>query len=155
MDLYYSSIVELLVKNIGIKPMELYKISGIESKRNFITEINHLIANHRIIKKDNYQFIRVRYSPKVLYLLEYVKDNERPTKIHEINFLPTSELERLFEYVNNGTEPEDCLEFELQITRYQIKGKYQSYFENHTGIMLDFEKNRYYLWAKFLDPFPD
>ena len=155
MDLYYSHIVELLVKNIGIKPMELYKISGIESKRDFLKEINQLILSHRIIRKDNYQYIRKRYSPKVLYLWEYEKDSERPTKIHEINFLPTSELEREFGYVNNGTEQEDCLEFELQITGYQITEKHQAYFENHTGLTLNFEKNRYYLWAKFLDPFKE
>ena len=155
MDFYYNHIIDLLVKNIGIKPMELYKISGIENKREFLKEINLLVADHRIIKEHNYEFLRSRYSPKVLTLWEYEKSSHTQTSKHTINFIPTAVLEKEFGYVNNGTEQEDCLEFELQITGYQINEKYKSYFENHTGLVLDFDKYKYYLWAKFLDPFPN
>lgn len=155
MDIYYNYIIDLLVKNIGIKPFELYKISGIESKREFLIEINQLVADHRIIKEHSYEFLRCRYSPKVLFLWEYEKSSNTQTAKHTINFIPTNVLEKELEYINNGTEQEDCLEFELQITGYQINEKYKSYFENHTSLTLDFDRYEYYLWAKFLDPFPN
>ena len=155
MDLYYNHIVDLLVNNIGIKQLELYKISGIESKREFLTTINRLVADHRIIKQFDHEYIRSRYSPKVLYLWECEKSSDTSIKDYRINFIPTAVLEKELEYVNNGTEQEDCLEFELQITGFQINKKYKSYFENHTGLVLDFDKYKYYLWAQFLDPFPN
>ena len=152
-DLYYITIVDLLTKNIGISRTDLYKISGIESKRKFLTEINHLLVNHRIIKEYDSEYIRPRYSPKVLSLWEYKKKSGAEGTEHTINFIPTAVLEKELEYVNNGTEQEDCLEFELQITGYPIKDRNKTYFENHTGLTLDFDKNNYFLWAKFPSPF--
>ena len=153
MNLYHSSIVELLASNIAISRKELYKISGIESKREFLNEINRLIADHRIIMEYSPEYIRGRYSPKVLYLSEHVKDSDTEGKEYKINFIPTSVLKKDLEYVNNGTEQEDCLEFELQIAGYPIQAKDKAYFENHTGLTLDFDENNYYLWGKFLYPF--
>ena len=101
----------------------------------------------------SHEFIRARYSPKVLYLLEREKNSDTEGKEYKINFIPTCVLEKDLEYVNNGTEQEDCLEFELQIAGYPIKAKDKAYFENHTGLTLDFDKNNYYLWGKFLYPF--
>lgn len=155
MDLYYSPIVELLVKNIGIKRTALYEKSGIQNKREFLTEMDRLQADHRVIKEYGHEYSRFRYSPKVLSLWEHEKCADFSIIKHKINFLHTKVLEKEFEYINNGTEQEDCLEFELQITGYEISEKYKSYFENHTGLLLDFSKYKYYLWAKFLDPFPD
>jgi len=152
-DLYYSHIVNLLANNIGISRTDLYKISGIESKRKFITEISNLLVNHRIIKEYDPEYIRARYSPKVLFLWEYKKSSDAEGTEHKINFIPTAVLEKELEYLNNGTDKEDCLEFELQITGYPIKAKDKSYFENHTGLTLDFDKNNYCLRAKFLYPF--
>ena len=153
MNLYHSSIVELLASNIGISRKELYKISGIESKREFLNEMNRLIADHRIVMEYSHEHFRPRYSPKVLYLSKHVKNSDTEGTEHKINFIPTSVLEKDLEYVNNGTEQEDCLEFELQIAGYPIKAKDKAYFENHTGLTLDFDKNNYYLWGKFLYPF--
>lgn len=131
----------------------MFSQSGIKSKRGFLTEMNRLIADHRIIMEYSYECIRARYSPKVLYLCEHVKNCDTEGKEYKINFIPTSVLEKDLEYVNNGTEQEDCLEFELQIAGYLIKAKDKLYFENHAGLTLDFDKNNYYLWGKFLYPF--
>lgn len=155
MGAYYNHIVDILIKNLGIKPLDLYNISGIESKREFLTEINRLLADHRIIKEYSYEFARFRYSPKMLTLWECEKSCDTLITRHKLNFIPTAVLEKELGYVNNGTEQEDCLEFELQITGYEINDKYKSYFENHTGLVLDFDKYEYYLWTQFLDPFPN
>lgn len=155
MDLYYSQIVELLIQDVGIKRMALYEKSGIQNKREFLKEINRLIANHRIIKEYSPESSRFKYSPKVLMLSEHEKSSNLKVKEHTINFIPTNELEKILKYTNAGTEQEDCLEFELQITGFNIKEKYKVFFKNHTGLSLNFDKFNYYLWAKFLDPFPN
>ena len=152
-DWYNSPIIDLLANNVGISRTDLYSQSGIESKREFLNEMNCLIADHRIIMEYSHEYIRGRYSPKLLYLCEQVKNTDSEGKEHKINFIPTSVLEKDLEYVNNGTDQEDCLEFELQISGYPIKAKDKLYFENHTGLTLDFDKNNYYLWGKFLYPF--
>ena len=153
MDSYNSPIVDLLANNVEISRTDLYSQSGIENKREFLTEMNRLIADHRIIMEYSHEYIRARYSPKVLYLCEHGQNSDSEGKEYKINFIPTSVLEKDLEYVNNGTEQEDCLEFELQIAGYPIKAKDKAYFENHTGLTLDFDKNNYYLWGKFLYPF--
>ena len=153
MDFYYSNIVDMLIANREISRTDLYSQSGIESKREFLNEMNRLIADHRIIMEDSHEYIRARYSPKVLSLSENVKNSDTEGKEYKINFIPTSVLEKDLEYVNNGTEQEDCLEFELQIAGYPIQAKDKAYFENHTGLTLDFDENNYYLWGKFLYPF--
>ncbi len=150
----YSHIVELLVKNIGIDSLDLYNISGNKSKREFITEVNFLLANHRIIKQYNPEYIKPRYSPKVLNLSEHEKTSNAQLNKFNINFIPTPVLEKEFGYENNGTEQEDCLEFELQITGYKIRKIHKPYFEKHSGLSLNFDKFNYFLWAQFLDPFP-
>lgn len=153
MDSYYHPIVELLVQNIGIKRTALYEKSGIKSKREFLKEIDSLLSDHRIIKEYSPEFVRFRYSPKILMIWEHEKGSNLKIQEYIINYIPTKELEKAFEYTNTGTEQEDCLEFELQILGYEIKEKYKAFFEDHTGLSLNFEKYHYYLWAKFLAPF--
>lgn len=153
MDVYYNHIVELLSNNVEISRTDLYSQSGIENKREFLNEMNSLITDHRIIMVYSHEYLRARYSPKVLYLGEHVKNSDSEGTEYKISFIPTAVLESDLEYVNNGTEQEDCLEFELQIAGYPIKAKDKAYFENHTGLTLDFDKNNYYLWGKFLYPF--
>lgn len=153
MDLYHNYIIELLVKNIGIKRTALYEMSGIQNKREFLREIDSLLENHRIIKEYSPESTRFRYSPKILMLWTHEKSSNLKIQQYLTNFIPTSELEKTFEYTNTGTEQEDCLEFELQITGYKVNERYKTFFENHTGLSLNFEKYHYYLWAKFLDPF--
>ncbi|MEO6542194.1 MAG: hypothetical protein ABIN74_14420 [Ferruginibacter sp.] len=153
MDLYYSPIVRLLTNNIGISRTDLYKISGIENKRDFLTEMNRLLADKRILIEYSYEYIRGRYSPKTLSLWVHEKNSYSEGTEYKINFIPTAVLEKDLEYVNNGTEQEDCLEFELQIAGYTIKEKHKAYFENLTGRILDFDKNNYSLWGTYLYPF--
>lgn len=153
MDLHHSHIVDLLIQNIGIKRTALYKISGIQNKREFLREIDSLLVNHRIIKEYSPEFTRFRYSPKILMIWEYEKSSNLKMQEYLINFIPTKDLEKTLEYTNTGTDQEDCLEFELQIIGFKIQEKYKTLFEDHTGLSLSFEKYHYYLWAKFLDPF--
>ena len=152
-DLYYSNIVDLLIKNRGIRRTDLYNISGIENKREFLTEINRLLAEKMICEEYHHEYIRGRYSPKYFYLFKHEKNSDSEGTEHKINFIPTAVLEKELEYVNSGTEQEDCLEFELQIAGYKIREKNKAYFENLSGITLDFDKNDYSLWGRFLYPF--
>jgi hypothetical protein len=147
-----NHIVDLLVNNLGIKRTDLYNLSGIENKRDFLNEMNRLLAERRIIEEYCIEYSRARYSPRVVYIYEYKKEAELEHIEYQIGFIPLDVLEKDLEYVNNGTEQEDCLDFELQITGYQIKPKHKSYFENHTGMSFDLEKNNYYLWSKYLYP---
>ena len=153
MDLYNSPIVNLLITNRGIRRTDLYKISGIESKREFLLEMNRLLAEKMIIEEYHPEYIRGRYSPKYFYVFEHEKNSDSEGVEYKINFIPTAVLEKDLEYVNNGTEQEDCLEFELQIAGYPIKEKDKAYFENLTGLTLNFDKNDYSLWGKYLYPF--
>ncbi len=153
MDLYYSPIVDLLIANRGIRRTELYKISGIENKREFLLEINRLLVKKMIIEEYHPFYIRGRYSPKYFYVFEHEKNSDSEGTEYKINFISTAVFERDLEYVNNGTEQEDCLEFELQIAGYTIKEKHKTYFENLTGLTLNFDKNDYSLWGKYLYPF--
>ena len=153
MNLNNSQIVNLLIANRGISRTDLYKISGIENKREFLTEVNRLEADRQIIKEYDSAIVRVKYSPRVLKVLEYEKKYSVRTAEYKINFIPTALLEKQLEYINNGTEPEDCIEFELQIAGLAIKEKHKSFFENRNNITLNFDKFNYYLWAEYLDPF--
>ena len=119
----------MLAINLGIKRTDLYNISGIENKRDFLNEMNRLLAERRIVK-ERCGTKCPKYSPKVVYVYEHKKASDSVRIEHQISFIPLAVLEKEFEYVNNGTEQEDCLDFELQITGYQIKLKYKSYFEN-------------------------
>src|SRR5687767_6609774 len=108
MELYCNHIVDLLVNSPGIKPVELFQKSGIESKRDFIKEINRLITDNRIIKQYHPEYIKTRYSPKVLYLWEHEKNSEplynSLKNQYKIDFLPIEVLETELGYVNNGKE---------------------------------------------------
>ena len=145
MDLYYNHIVDILTKNTGIGRDELYKKSGL-NKRGFVTEINSLLSTCRISN----QYDRFKYSPRVLILVEYEKRHGIKTGEFQLNYLPTDVLNRGLNYINSGTEPEDCLEYELEITGYEISEKFKPFFENQSDIILDFNKFKYYLWAKYL-----
>jgi len=147
MDKYLNPIVELLIQNIGIHRDDLFLKSGL-SKREFLNEINRLLSEHRISNRDE----RLRYSPKVLTLVEVDKKYSIKTSETNINFIPTRVLEKELEYVNNGTEQEDCLEFELQITGYELLEKYKTFIEKNNNLNLDYTKYKYYLWSQFLYP---
>lgn len=155
MSLHDNYIVDVLVKNIGISNIELYEKSTIKNMRQFLGEINVLLFEHRIIKEHSPWSRGYKYSPKILLICVHEKSSNIKIKEHLIDFIPTKELENEFEYINTGTEQEDCLEFELQITGFYLKEKYKNFLEEHTGLFLDFEKYDFYMWAKFLDPFPD
>jgi len=147
MDKYLNPIVELLIQNIGIHRDDLFLKSGL-SKREFLNEINRLLSEHRISNRDE----RLRYSPKILTLVEVDKKYSIKTSETNINFIPTQVLEKELEYVNYGTEQEDCLEFELQITGYELLEKYKTIIEKNNNLNLDYTKYKYYLWSKFLYP---
>lgn len=153
MDLYFNHIVDKLIKNIGINRSDLYKISIVGNKRIFLTEINLLLEERRIIKDYGSGPVRFRYSPRVLKLFEYEKNSGFKTAEFQLNYFPNEILEKELEYINNGTEPEDCLEFELQIGGFPLKEKHKFFFECHNEIKLDFNKFNYYLRAEYLDPF--
>ena len=148
MDIYYNSIIEILSKNIGISREELFIKSRINSKREFLNEINRLLSEHRISNRDE----RLRYSPKILTLVEVDKKYSIKTSETSINFIPTQVLEKELEYINYGTEQEDCLEFELQITGYKLLEKYKTIIEKNNNLKLDYTKYKYYLWSQFLYP---
>ena len=153
MDLYYNHIVDKLIKNIGINRRDLYNITTTESKRKFLTEINLLLAEGRIIKDYDEGPDRFRYSPRVLKIYEVEKNSGFMTAEFPIYYFPNTVLEKELEYINNGTEPEDCLEFDLEIRGYQLQEKHKFFFEIHNDIKLNFNKFDYYLWTKYLNPF--
>ncbi len=148
MDIYYNSIIEILSKNKGISREELFIKSGIKSKREFLNEINRLLSEHRISNWHD----RLRYSPKILTLIEADKMYSIKTSEIRLNFIPTIVLEKELEYVNYGTEQEDCLEFELQITGYELLEKYKTIIEKNNNLNLEYTKYKYYLWSQFLYP---
>ena len=148
MNKYNNSIVEILTNNIGISKCELFIKSRINSKREFLNEINRLLSEHRISNRDE----RLRYSPKILTLVEVDKKYSIKTSETRINFIPTEVLEKELEYVNYGTEQEDCLEFELQITGYALLENYKTIIEKNNNLNLDYTKYKYYLWSQFLYP---
>jgi len=147
MDSYYNPIVEILTKNIGIHRDDLFLKSCL-CKREFLNEINRLLAEHRISNREE----RLRYSPKILTLVEADKKYSIKTSETSINFIPTQVLEKELEYINYGTEQEDCLEFELQITGYELLEKYMTIIEKNNNLNLDYTKYKYYLWSQFLYP---
>ncbi len=148
MEIYGHPIVDILRNEIGINREELFIKSRINSKREFLIEINRLLSEHRITNRDE----RLRYSPKILTLVEVDKKYSIKTSETNINFIPTRVLEKELEYVNNGTEQEDCLEFELQITGYELLEKYKTFIEKNNNLNLDYTKYKYYLWSQFLYP---
>ena len=147
MDKYLNPIVELLIQNLGIHRDDLFLKSGL-CKREFLNEINRLLSEHRISNRDE----RLRYSPKILTLVEADKKYSIKTSETRINFIPTEVLEKELEYVNYGTEQEDCLEFELQITGYKLLENYKTIIEKNNNLNLDYTKYKYYLWSQFLYP---
>lgn len=146
MDQYYNHLVELLVNNIGISRQELYIKSGMSSKRDFISEINQLKACYRITSKCD----RHLYSPRVLFIVECDINAKRVTKEISINYLPTDILKNTLGYVSQGVEPEDCLEYELEITGYEIKEEHKPFFEAHNKINFNFRNYKYFLWVKYV-----
>ena len=148
MDLYYNHIVDRLIKNIGINREELFIKTEIKSKREFLNEINRLLSEHRISNREE----RLIYSPKILTLVEADKKYSIKTSETCINFIPTEVLEKELEYINDGTEQEDCLEFELQITGYELLENYKNIIEKNNNLYLDYTKYKYYLWSQFLYP---
>ena len=148
MDILYNKVVEILKQNPGISREELFIKSRIKSKREFLNEINRLLSEHRISNREE----RLIYSPKILTLVEADKKYSIKTSDTSIKFIPTQVLEKELEYINDGTEQEDCLEFELQITGYELLEKYKTIIEKNNNLILDYTKYKYYLWSQFLYP---
>ena len=153
MDLYYNQIVSTLIKNIGLNQRNLFSLPTIESKRKFLTEINRLLAEGRIIKAYGDGAEPVRYSPRVLKICEFEKNSGFITAQFPIHYLPYEVLEKELEYINKGTETEDYLSYELEIAGYHLDEKHKNIFENLNDITLDFSKYNYTLWAQYLDPY--
>jgi hypothetical protein len=145
-DPYYNHIIETLVENLGISKSQLYIKSGIESKWQFVREINNLLAKGRITQ----EYGIYEYSPKVLFLVEKIEDNVE--RILRINYLPMEVLRKELNYLNNGSEPEDCPEYELEIAGYQIKRDQKYFFEQNNNISLSFDEFTYFLWEVYLHP---
>ena len=146
MDLYYNHIVDILTKNVGISRDELYIKSGIKSKWEFVREINRLLSEFRITK----EYDLYRYSPRVLILAEIDEVNDCVARIINLNYLPNEVLRKELNYKNIRTEPEYGLDYELEITGYEISKEYKSFFEINNDISLNFDEFKYFLWAKYL-----
>lgn len=66
LDLYYNQLVDILINKVGIDRKELFIKSGNKSKREFISELNHLESTYRIATK----YGRHIYLPGILLLVE-------------------------------------------------------------------------------------
>ena len=152
MNSYHNHIVDILVENICISKAALYVKSGIENKRKFILEVDHLIEQRRIrYESDIKNQVRVVLSPKVLKLVEFEKESNELKRIFNINYVPTDVLEKVLEYKKPGIDPfEDELDFHLEVMGYKLEEKYTAFFEKENGFTLDFTKFRYDLWAEYL-----
>ncbi len=146
MNLYYSHIVEVLNKNVGITREELYKISGITSKRAFITEINYLLATDRITTLHE----RLVYAPKVLYLYEIDDQLQEVVSCYQLNFVPTELLKSELGFITEGPEHEYSFEYALEIAGYEIKEEKKHIFENSNNIVFNYAKFKYVLKAEYL-----
>ena len=89
------------------------------------------------------------YSPRVLFLYEYDEQNNEITGSYQLNYLPSEILGKEFCYTNKGSESEDNLEYELQITGYEIREEHKHIFEKPNNIAFNFNRFKYYLWAKY------
>lgn len=145
MNLYYDPIIEILENNTGITKSDLYRKSGLPH-RQFITQLNRLIKEYRIEVDGEYE-----YYPRMLWLYEFSKEYRIQTNSYLLNYLPIDELEKGLEYINTGTEQEDCLDFELQITEFYLKEKDKAFIEMHNDLELDFEKFDYQLRSEYLE----
>lgn len=153
MDLYYNHIVDNLIRNVGINRTKLFNITIIDSKRKFLTEINELLKEGRITKDYGPGPDRFRYSPRVLKIYEFEKMSGFKTAVYPIYYMPNVLLEKELEYIKKGDEPEDCLEFDLQIAGYPLQEKFKFFFECYNDIKLDFMGFNYYLWAEYMDAY--
>ncbi len=146
MDLYFNPLVDLLIKNPGISRDELFIKSGMESNWEFVRQINRLLEEGRISK----EYGVYRYSPRVLILVEKHKNEDSSSRIIDLNYLPTEILEEKLNYKKQGIEPEDCIEYDLQIAGYEIKKENKAFLEAYNNICLNVDEFRYFLWAKYL-----
>ncbi len=153
MNSYQNHIVDILSKNICLSKSQLYQKTGIENKREFLSQIEKLIAEERIrYDADFNEGIRSVLSPKVLKLTEFENRYNIHTRTFQINYVPTAVLEKELEYVNpNCGDPfEDELDFHLEIMGYKLEEKYKLFLEKENGFVLDFSKFHYELWAEYL-----
>lgn len=152
MNSYYNHIVDLLVGNGPMDRTDLFAKSGVKNKREFITEIDNLISENRIIHDGPLSgYMKTVLFPKVLKLAEFENRNNALTRIFLINYAPTKVLEKALEYIEPGADPfEDKLDFHLEIMGYPLKEKYKGFFEKENGFTLDFNKFHYNLWAEYL-----
>ncbi|MBN8688619.1 MAG: hypothetical protein J0M10_16490 [Chitinophagales bacterium] len=148
MNPHNNKIVEILVNNVGIDKEELFIKSGYTSKREFISEINLLQSSYRIATI----YDRHIYAPRVLLLVELTQQKDQVTRRIPLNYLPTDVLIEKLNFKERGTEPEDRIDYFLEIAGYELKPKDKAFMEIHSNTILDFNKYCYSLWAKYLQP---
>lgn len=155
MDLYYNHIVAKLKRNTQLNRTELFNSTINESGRKFLEEINYLLQEGRIRKDYALSTGRFRYSPKELRIYEYEKKYGINTATFNPYYFPTAVLEKELGFIKKGDDPEDEMEFALQIEGYQLKEADKLFFESHNEIQLNFEQFDYFLWADYLDPYKE
>jgi hypothetical protein len=154
MNTYQNYIVDILVENVCMTRSALFFHKGIKNKKEFTKDLKQLIAEERIRYEDDiYNKENAVLSPKVLKLVEFEKIHGALTRIFKINYVPTSVLIKVLQYVPACIDPfEDSLNFKLEIEGYQLDEKYKAFFEAENGFTLNFTKFNYTLWAEYLLP---
>lgn len=148
MDLYFNQLVDILINNVGINREELFIKSGYTNKREFISEINLLQSTYRIATK----YDRHIYCPRVLKLVELNHEKDQLIRTIPLNYLPTEVLIEKLNFKENGTEPEDSIDYLLEISGYELKEEDKAFMEMYSKAVLDFNKYSYDLWAEYLHP---
>jgi hypothetical protein len=145
MDEYGRQITNLLINNLGISRDELFVKSGIISKYQFVRVIQHLIEEGRISKA----FDPYNYAPRVHIVVE---QNSKALRKYRINFLSTDVLEKGLNFKRAGSEPEDELEYYLQVAGLPLKKENLTFLTGYCNINFNFDDYFYYLWAIYLLP---
>ena len=154
MNSYHNHIVDILAANICLSRTDLFIKLGSKNKKEFIAEVDRLIAENRIRRESDITGrAREVLSPKILKLVEFENRCNALTRTFNINYAPTAVLEKVLEFKKPVTDSdEDDLDVHLEIMGYKLEEKYKAFFEKENGITLDFNKFHYDLWAEFLFP---
>ncbi len=154
MNSYHNHIVDTLAANTCLSRTDLYVKLGSKNKKEFIAEVDRLIAENRIRRESDITGkAREVLSPKILKLVEFENKCNALTRVFNINYAPTAVLEKVLEFKKPVTDSGgDDLDFHLEIMGYKLEEKYKAFFEEENGITLDFNKFHYDLWAEFLFP---
>jgi hypothetical protein len=69
-----------------------------------------------------------------------------------LNYLPTVVLAESLNFRESGSEPEDRIDYLLEIAGYDLKEADKAFMEMHCKAILDFKIYNYSLWAQYLQP---